>query len=106
MTTPDLYEELRQLEGKFVAVSFHPTGEWNGSVLHAQGQMQQDVVDQPEGGVAFGIGKPRRRNNDWAELEIMWDDVESVAWRRDLLENGRPALAVTMRGGCLITIVP
>ena len=106
MTTDDLLDELRRLDGKFVLVSFHPTGARDGSALWVTGRIRRDVVDQPERGVAFGIGRPRRLNNDWAELEIMWDDVESAAWRGDLIANGRPALAVTLRGGGLLTIVP
>ena len=106
VTTDGLSEELRRLDGKFVAVAFHATGERSGSVLHAQGRIRQDVVDQPEGGVAFGIGRSRRLSGDWAQLEIAWEDVESAAWRRDLFAGRRPVLALTMRGGGLLTIIP
>ena len=103
--TPDeLFEELRRLNGKFVAVSFHPTAEWAGSVLHAQGRLGEDVVDPPEGGIAFGIRRPRRLSGDWAEVEIMSYDVESAVWRRNLPEHGPPLLAITMRGGAFLAI--
>jgi hypothetical protein len=104
VTREDLMLELDKLDGQFVGVAFRPTQAWFGSVLHAQGKIRRDFVDQPPDGVAFGIGAARRRNGDWAEFEIIWADVESAAWRRDLLPNGNPVLAVMMRGGALLTI--
>ena len=107
VTRDELLDELESLDGKFVGVALRPTGGWNGTVLHAQGRIRRGVVDQPQGGIGFGIGTPRLRDrlrNDWAEFEIIWDEVESAAWREDLLASGSPVLAITMRGGGLLTI--
>ena len=104
MTRDQLLEELRKLDGQFVGVAFHPTEPWEGSVLHAQGRIRSDFVDQPENGIAFGIGKPRRRTNDWAEFQIIWDDVESAAWRDDVLPTGRSVLVICLRGGSRLTV--
>jgi hypothetical protein len=106
VTVDELFDELRRLDGKFVGVRLCPTGVWDGSALHAQGRFRQDVVDQPENGVALGIGSARRLGNEWSEVEILSDDVESAVWRDDLLQGGRPVLAVTMRGGALLVIAP
>lgn len=107
MTVDELFAELHRLDGKSVAVAVHIADEWN-PVLHAQGRLRHGVVDDPpEGGMGFGIGRVRRLNNDWAELELKREDIESAAWRDDLLPQGRrPVLAITMRGGALLTITP
>ena len=105
VTTDEVFEELRRLEGKFVSVSLHPTGEWGGSGLHAQGRLRQNVVDQPERGIACGIGRTRRLNNDWAEIQILATDIESAAWRGDII-RGKRVLALAIRGGALLVFVP
>jgi hypothetical protein len=105
VTAADVFAELGRLEGSFVTVAIHPTGEWYSSALHAQGRLQQHAVDQPKDGIAFGIGKAHRLNNDWAEFELLAADIEEASWRTDLVAGGR-VLAVRLRGGALLTVAP
>ncbi len=104
MRPEELFDVLRGFHQQFVSVSFRPTAAWHGSILHAQGRLRHDVVDQPEGGIAFGIGKARRINRDWAEVQIMADEVEAAEWRDDLVE-GRSVFVISFRDGGLLTFV-
>jgi len=114
MTLDEFLEELARLEGRFVAVAFHPARSWN-PVLHIQGELHRDELDDGPGVIAYSIGRePPHPDAPWkrsgpiehASFDVLPNEIETIEWRDDLVPAGSRVIAVAIREGSMLTITP
>jgi len=114
VTFDELIEALRALDGHPVSVSSHADGADVRPILHIQGTLHRDDVDDTPDWFRFVVGdvldpdKPGRRSKlrvfEHAYFDLERPKFESAEWQD--AEDATRFLAVAINGGSVLRIWP
>jgi hypothetical protein len=108
VTFDELIEALRALDGHAISVSSHTGIADLRPILHIQGTLHRDDVDDTPDWFRFVVGEVRRPTLkdvlDHAYFDLERSKIESADWRD--AEDGTRFLAIAIRGGSMLRIWP